>query len=59
VRVRYGIESYFVPEGTGKALETQVRDRRIAALVAVDRGGNSAIKGLKVDGKTIYEEAPF
>lgn len=59
IRVRYGIESYFVPEGTGRVLETQVRDRRIAALVAVDRSGNSAIKGLKVDGQTIYEEAPF
>lgn len=55
-RVRYGIESYFVPEGEGKELERQVRDRKIAALVAVGRDGTAAIKGLVVDGETVYVE---
>ncbi len=31
--IRYGIESYFVPEGTGLALEQQVRDKKIAAVL--------------------------
>jgi uncharacterized membrane-anchored protein len=55
-RVRYGIESFFVPEGTGRELETLVRDRKLSALIAVDADGNAGIKGLVVDGTRIYEE---
>lgn len=55
-RVNYGIESYFVPEGEGKALESQVREKKIAAVVAVGRDGTAAIKGLVVDGQTVYVE---
>jgi uncharacterized membrane-anchored protein len=57
--VRYGIESYFVPEGQGKRLEDLAREKRMAALVALDRGGNAAIKGLIIDGKLQYEEPLF
>lgn len=56
VRVRYGIESYFVPEGKGLELERLVRDKKIAARVAVDRKGRAAIKGLLVDGQPVYAE---
>ena len=35
-QVRYGIESYFVPEGQGKRLEDLAREKRMAALIAVD-----------------------
>lgn len=55
-RVRYGIESYFVPQGEGPKLEAMARDRKLAALVAVDNAGNAAIKGLIIDGKLQYEE---
>jgi len=48
---RYGIEAYFVPEGTGRTLEAQVRDHKIEAIVAVDAGGTAALKGLIVDGE--------
>ena len=51
LNIRYGIESYFVPEGTGKALETKVRERKIEAIVAVDASGSAALKGLVVDGE--------
>ncbi|MEQ1719038.1 MAG: GDYXXLXY domain-containing protein [Hyphomicrobium sp.] len=54
--VRYGIETYFVPEGTGMALEAQVRDNAIKAILAVGPGGTAAIKGLIVDGQR--HEAP-
>jgi uncharacterized membrane-anchored protein len=57
--VRYGIESYFVPQGEGPKLEAAARDRKLAALVAVDKGGNAAIKGLIIDGKLQYEEPLF
>jgi uncharacterized membrane-anchored protein len=56
VWVRYGIESYFVPEDTGLALEDLAREKKMAAVVAVDRDGRSAIKGLMIDGKLQYEE---
>jgi uncharacterized membrane-anchored protein len=58
-QVRYGIESYFVPEGQGKRLEDLAREKRMAALVAVDRNGNSAIKGLIIDDKLQYVEPLF
>jgi uncharacterized membrane-anchored protein len=58
-QVRYGIESYFVPEGQGKRLEALAREKRMAALIAVDAKGNAAIKGLIVDGVLQYEEPLF
>jgi uncharacterized membrane-anchored protein len=58
-RVTYGIESYFVPEGQGRRLEDLARDKRMAALIAVDSSGNAAIKGLIVDGVLQYEEPLF
>jgi uncharacterized membrane-anchored protein len=54
--VRYGIESYFVPEGKGRALEKLAGEKKLAAVVAVDAKGNAAIKGLMIDGKLQYEE---
>jgi uncharacterized membrane-anchored protein len=54
--VRYGIESYFVREGEGPRLEKLARDKKLAALIAVDSGGNAAIKGIIIDGVLQYEE---
>ena len=56
VQARYGIESYFVPEGTGKALEKLVGEKRITAVVAVGNDGTAALKALKVDGKIVHKE---
>ena len=50
VTVRYGIESYFVAEGTGKPLEEQVRDHKIETVIALAPDGTAAIKGLVIDG---------
>jgi uncharacterized membrane-anchored protein len=55
-RLRYGIERFYVPEGTGRALEAQVREKRIEAVLAVGADGKTAIKGLKVDGALVAEE---
>lgn len=52
----YGLESYFVPEGKGNALEELAREKKLAAVIAVDSKGNSAIKGLMIEGKLQYEE---
>lgn len=51
VSVRYGIESYFVPEGTGRLLEQMVRDEAVETIVAVGADGTAAIKGLIVKGE--------
>ena len=57
--VRYGIESYFVPEGQGRRLEELAREKKLAARIAVDGRGNAAIKGLVIDGVLQYEEPLF
>ena len=56
VGLHYGIESFFVPEGTGRELEKLVGDKKISAVIAVDEEGNAAIKGLMSEGQRIYEE---
>ena len=55
-RLRYGIESYFVPEGTGTSIEDMVREHRLQALISVDSAGRAAIKGLILDGQLRVEE---
>ena len=57
VFVRYGIESYFVPEGEGPRLEALARDKKLATLIAVDKAGTAAIKGIIIDGKVQYSES--
>lgn len=56
VSVRYGIESFFVPEETGKALEKLVGEKRIRVRVAVGSDGTAALKGLEVDGRLVHRE---
>jgi uncharacterized membrane-anchored protein len=51
LNVRYGIETYFVPGGTGRDLESKVRDHKIEAIVAVGADGQAALKGLVIDGE--------
>ena len=51
LNMRYGVETYFVPEGTGRALESKVRDHKIEAIVAVGADGQAALKGLVIDGE--------
>jgi uncharacterized membrane-anchored protein len=55
-RLRYGIERFYLPEGTGGDLEAQVREKRVVAVLAVGGGGSVALKGLEADGKRIIEE---
>ncbi|RUP10280.1 GDYXXLXY domain-containing protein [Hyphomicrobium sp.] len=58
VIVRYGIETYFIPEGTGRALEDKVRSHEVKAIVAVAADGTAALKGLIVDGER-HEDPPL
>ena len=51
ITMRYGIETYFVPEGTGRALESKVQEHKIDAIVAVGPDGSAVLKGLVIDGE--------
>lgn len=54
--VRFGIESYFVPEGTGLDLERKVREKKISAVLVVGTSGEVAIKALEIEGERVVEE---
>jgi len=54
--VDYGIESYFVPEGTGKELEERRDQRLIQAIVRVSDTGKAAIRALMVGGTLRHQE---
>jgi len=58
VDVRYGLESYFVPQGEGKKIETTEK-ARLEIVAAVAPSGQSAIKRLLIDGKPVYDEPPY
>jgi uncharacterized membrane-anchored protein len=54
--VDYGIGRFYVPEGEGRAIETDMRERPFGILAAVANDGTAQIKAL-MDGQTkLYEE---
>ncbi|WP_017964070.1 GDYXXLXY domain-containing protein [Rhizobium leguminosarum] len=56
MRVEYGIERYYVPEGEGKPIEEARNDGNVAIAVRVSPDGSAQIRGLLVDGKPVYDE---
>lgn len=58
LRVAYGLESYFVPQGTGRAIETTSK-ARIEIVAAVSASGEAAIKRMLIDGKLVHAEPPY
>jgi uncharacterized membrane-anchored protein len=58
VDVRYGLESYFVPQGEGKKIE-QTAKARLEVVAAVAPSGQAAIKRLLIDGEPVYDEPPY
>jgi uncharacterized membrane-anchored protein len=59
LQIRYGIESYFVPEGEGRKLESARNQRKLAIVAAVAPTGRAAIKRLLIDGQPVYDEPRF
>lgn len=56
----YGIESFFVPQGQGKAIEDERQKGDLSADIAVDAQGRGAVKDLRRDsGDVIYSESLF
>lgn len=59
IRVEYGIERYYVPEGEGKPLEEARQDGNVSIAVRVSADGTAQIRSLLVDGKPAYEEPVY
>jgi len=47
-RLEFGIDTFFIPEGTGQIIE---RARDVKVMVAVDSSGSAVIEDLIVDGQ--------
>lgn len=56
VRINYGIERFYVPEGEGHSIESAQAEKRIDALVMVDATGKAQMKALRDNGVPLYEE---
>jgi uncharacterized membrane-anchored protein len=58
IGVRYGLESYFVPESEGKKIELTPK-ALLEIVAAIAPSGQAAIKRLLIDGKPVYDEPPY
>jgi uncharacterized membrane-anchored protein len=47
--LKFGIEAYYVQEGTGRRYEDAIRDRKLSAELAVTPGGQAALKRLRIE----------
>jgi uncharacterized membrane-anchored protein len=48
-RLEFGIESYYVQEGKGRAYEQAMRNRRLSAEVALSADGTATLRGLRIE----------
>lgn len=55
--VHYGIENYYVQEGTGRALERPAANEKVTVRVAVDRYGKAGILAILINGQQRYMES--
>jgi uncharacterized membrane-anchored protein len=46
--LKFGIEAYYVQEGTGRLYEQAIRDRQLSAELAVTSSGQAALKALRI-----------
>lgn len=58
VFVRYGIERFYVPEGEGREIESNLRERNFRMKVAVGSDGTAQIKSFH-DGETMLYAEPL
>lgn len=58
LRVTYGLDAFFVPEGRGLEIEELPRER-VRLVVAVTKSGRSAPLRLMADGKVLLEDSAF
>lgn len=53
------IRRYYVPEGSGRALEASVRDGRLTVVLATTPEGQATIAALQLDGEVMSDEGLF
>ena len=56
VQVDYGVGRYYVPEGQGKEIERDMRERQFNVLLAVGADGQAQVKALLDGDRKLYEE---
>mgnify|MGYP001184982815 FL=1 len=56
--VDYGLERFYLPEGEGRPIETDMRTRPFAVVAAVADDGSAQIKRF-LDGETVLFEEPL
>jgi uncharacterized membrane-anchored protein len=56
IRVDYGIERFYVPEGEGRVIETERNERRIDAVIRINAKGRAQMKRLLDAGVALYDE---
>jgi uncharacterized membrane-anchored protein len=56
IRVNYGIERFYVPEGEGRDVESERNERRIDAVIMVNAKGKAQMKRLLDAGVALNEE---
>jgi uncharacterized membrane-anchored protein len=47
--LKFGIEAYYVQEGTGLGYEQAIRDRKLSAELAVTSSGQAALRNLRIE----------
>ena len=47
--LKFGIEAYYLQEGTGLRYEQAIRNRQLSAELAVTSSGHAALKGLRIE----------
>lgn len=57
--MRFPFDRYFAEKKNALALEKINRDGKLGIIVMVDDKGSGAIKGLLIDGESIYDEPLF
>jgi len=48
-QLHFGIEAFYLQEGTGKKYEEAIRQHRLSAEIAVTSGGRAALRRLRVE----------
>ena len=56
LRLKFGIERFYVPEGEGLEIEKARNAERTTVAIRVSRDGEPQISRLMIDGQTLYEE---
>ncbi len=56
LRVDYGIERFYVPEGEGREIETGRNAGEVTVVVRVGKAGRGQIRELRMDGVALYRE---